>query len=168
MAYVSHRLIIHFLYVTFGETMSEQQPLLDIISNNNNSHRHIGGYQNRVSEEQRVNNNSSDPFYEGLVSFVGELFGCIGSYVFCCCSPYTTVNQGHELVVTRFGRYKDTLSPGYHYLRPLTDRWYSVPKMTHVIDLPAQSILTEDNVTAIIDGSVYYKIVDSYTTTITI
>lgn len=163
----------------FYEKMSEQQPLLNI-----NSHIPEEGYQNSHSEcgnvrggklpsnSERVvrsgNNQASDPFYEGLVSFVGGIFGCIGSYVCCCCNPYTTVNQGHELVVTRFGRYKDTLSPGYHYLRPLTDRGYSVSKMTRVIDLPAQSILTKDNVTAIIDGSVYYKIVDSYTTTFTI
>lgn len=109
-----------------------------------------------------------DTFYEGLVSFCGEILGYIGSYILCCFNPYTTVVQGNELVVTRFGRYKETLPPGYHYLRPLTDEGYNVSKMTHVIDLPSQSILTKDNVTAIIDGSVYYNIVNSYSATFTI
>lgn len=172
--------------------MSEQQPLLNLVSTRNN--RLSGEYQSILSENiklveedeldrrnvvaqepkrsinlQRIDyGDSSAPYYETLVSFVGGVFGCFGSYVFCCCNPYTTVNQGHELVVTRFGRYKGTFPAGYHYLRPLTDKGYPVSKMTRVIDLPAQSILTKDNITAVIDGSVYYKIVDSYTTTFTI
>jgi regulator of protease activity HflC (stomatin/prohibitin superfamily) len=40
--------------------------------------------------------------------------------------------------------------------------------MIHVIDLPEQSVLTHDNVTAVIDGSVYYKIADSYTASFSI
>ena len=96
------------------ENMNEQRPLLDLVSSGNNCHLPSGGYQNSVKEAglnyrsipvqeeqppsnlQRVaqpaNDISTDPFYEGLVSFVGGVF---------CCSPYTTVNQGHELVVIR-------------------------------------------------------------------
>lgn len=115
-----------------------------------------------------VDNNPSAPCYEGLISCIGESFGFLGSYIFCCCNPYTTVNQGHELVITRFGRYLETKPPGYHYLRPITDTGYPVSKMIHVIDLPEQTVLTYDNVTAIIDGSVYYRIVDSYKSTFSI
>ncbi|CAH6420329.1 SPFH/Band 7/PHB domain protein [uncultured virus] len=134
--------------------MAERQSLLDVASL---------GVRSDASRGQ-----PSDPFYEGLISFFGGFFGFIGSYICCCCAPYQTVVQGHELVVTRFGRYKGTMPAGYHYLRPLTDKGYDVSKMTHLIDLPAQSILTKDNVTAVIDGSVYYKITDSYTATFTI
>lgn len=108
---------------------------------------------------------SSDPFYEGLVSFLGGIFGLLGSYLFCCCNPYTTVDEGHQLAVTRFGRYKETLPPGYHYLRPLTDKGHQVSIMTRSINLPEQCVFTKDNVTAQIDGSVYYKIINTYTAT---
>lgn len=145
---------------------SERQPLPDLAASSSSSSNPSvnGGASNRVSNQAQP----SDPFYEGLVSFFGGLFGWIGSYVCCCCAPYTTVVQGHELVVTRFGRYKETMPPGYHYLRPLTDKGYTVSKMTHVIDLPGQDVLSKDTVTAHIDGSVYYKIVDSYTCTFSI
>lgn len=153
----------------------------------------------KIDEEESVEHNisknqttvaygqPSDSFYEGLVSCFGGLLGVLGSYVCCCCNPYTTVVQGHELVVTRFGRYKETLPPGYHYMRPITDKGYDVSMMTHVIDLPGQTVLSNaptllvhrrykffriyisrDTVTAHIDGSVYYKVTDSYTATFTI
>ena len=134
--------------------MDESAPLLEFGSQRRN--------------DQPNQNVPVDSFYQGLVSTVGGFFGFLGSYIFCCCNPYTTVSQGRELVVTRFGRYDKTLPAGYHYLRPLTDQGYIVSKMTNVIDLPEQSILTKDNVTAIIDGSMYYKITDSYTATFTI
>jgi regulator of protease activity HflC (stomatin/prohibitin superfamily) len=40
--------------------------------------------------------------------------------------------------------------------------------MIHVIDLPEQTVLTQDNVTATIDGAVYYRIDDSYKATFSI
>lgn len=112
----------------------------------------------------------SDKCYEGLISCLGGSCGCIMSYILCCfcCTPYKTVDQGHELVITRFGRYKETKGAGFHYLRPFTDEGRDVSKMVHVIDLPEQNILTQDNVSANIDGSVYYKIVDSYKAIFTI
>lgn len=128
----------------------------------NNLHRTELCEERRILLESKRLNETSDKCYEGLVSCVGEIFGFLTSYICCFCNPYTTVNEGNEIVITRFGRYKETKGPGYHYLRPLTDAGTSVSKMIHVMDLPEQSVLTHDNVTAIIDGSVYYRINDSY------
>lgn len=153
--------------------MEEERHLLDLVNNGSsksrsksksklNDKKSKDGGSNQSKSDIAKNVAPSDPIYEELVSCIGGIFGLLGSYIFCCCNPYTTVDQGHELVVTRFGRYKETFPPGYHYLRPMTDRGYKVSKMTHAIDLPEQCIFTKDNVTAQIDGSVYYKIVDSY------
>lgn len=145
--------------------MEESKKLLDLASEdvpNYGKDRRVGVKESVILDEP------SDQCYEGLMSCFGGFFGFLGSYIFCCCNPYQTVNQGHELVVTRFGRYKETKGPGYHYLRPLTDRGYNVSKMIHVIDLPQQTVLTQDNVTALIDGSVYYRIDDTYKATFSI
>jgi len=104
--------------------------------------------------------------YEAIASGVGSVCGVLGAYMCCCCcSPYKRVTQGRELVVTRFGRYKETLPAGLHYLKPLIDEGYGVSKCTHHIDLPEQSVLTKDTVTAHIDGSIYYNITDAYKVT---
>jgi erythrocyte band 7 integral membrane protein len=144
--------------------MSEKDPLINLASEIN-----LASGRSYQKQSVIVSVEPSDPFYEGLASCIGEVFGCIGSYVCCCCcSPYKMIDQGNELIITRFGRYKEVKSPGYHYVRPLTDQGYTVSKMTNMIDLPEQSVLTHDNVTAIIDGSVYYKIVDPCTATFSI
>lgn len=111
---------------------------------------------------------ASDPSYESWIAGFGAIFGFLGSYVCCCATPYQTVNQGNELVITRFGRFKEIKPPGYHYLRPFSDTGYIVSKMISVLDLPEQSVLTQDNVTALIDGTVFYKIVNAYTSTFAI
>jgi regulator of protease activity HflC (stomatin/prohibitin superfamily) len=114
------------------------------------------------------NNAIQGSCYEDCVATVGSFFGCLSSYIFCCWNPYQTVDQGSALVVTRFGRYHDVYGPGLHYLRPLTDEGISVSLRTHVIDLPEQCVLTLDNLTVHIDGSIYYRVLDPQAVTFNI
>lgn len=139
----------------------ETIPLLDSAGKNSHNKKYPGNNYREGYNMYEVKGQQSDWFYEGCISGLGSLFGLLGSYVCCCFNPYVVVNQGEVLVVTRFGRYCDTKEPGLHYLRPLTDKGYVVSKMTHVIDLPQQSVLTQDNLTVHIDGAIYYRVIDA-------
>jgi len=61
----------------------------------------------------------------------------------------------------RFGRYASTVKAGLHYVNPCTDKLKRVNMKINVLDLDRQMILTKDNVSILIDASVYYRIVNA-------
>ncbi|PWU43342.1 peptidase [Micromonospora globispora] len=71
------------------------------------------------------------------------------------------VQQYQRGIVFRFGRVLDRVrQPGFHLIIPVVDRMVRVSMQTTVIGVPAQGVITRDNVTLTVDAVVYYRVVD--------
>ncbi len=72
------------------------------------------------------------------------------------------VPQRSEFVVERLGKYRKTLSAGFHILIPFFDKIaYKRILKEEPIDIAAQTCITADNVTLEVDGILYLQVVDS-------
>ncbi|MFF5073528.1 SPFH domain-containing protein [Micromonospora olivasterospora] len=71
------------------------------------------------------------------------------------------VQQYQRGIVFRFGRVLDRVrQPGLQLIVPVADRMVRVSMQTTVIGVPAQGVITRDNVTLTVDAVVYYRVVD--------
>jgi regulator of protease activity HflC (stomatin/prohibitin superfamily) len=73
-----------------------------------------------------------------------------------------TVPQGYQWTVERFGRYRVTLMPGLRLVNPFIDRiGHKLNVQETVMEIPAQNVITKDNASVVVDGIVFYQIVDA-------
>ncbi len=73
------------------------------------------------------------------------------------------VPQQEAWVVERMGKFNRVLDPGLAILIPILDQIRYVKSLKEVaVEVPAQSAITQDNVTLSIDGVLYFKIEDPY------
>jgi regulator of protease activity HflC (stomatin/prohibitin superfamily) len=73
-----------------------------------------------------------------------------------------TVPQGYQWTVERFGRYRITLMPGLRIINPFIDRvGRRINVQETVLEIPAQNVITKDNASVIVDGIVFYQVVDA-------
>ncbi len=73
-----------------------------------------------------------------------------------------TVPQGQVWTVQRFGRFTRTLDPGLNFLTPFVEqigRKMNVQEI--VIDIPEQAVITRDNAAVVVDGILYYRVLDA-------
>ncbi len=73
-----------------------------------------------------------------------------------------TVPQGYQWTVERFGRYRVTLMPGLRLVNPFIDgigRKINVQET--VLEIPAQNVITKDNAAVVVDGIVFYQVIDA-------
>ncbi|OFZ51790.1 MAG: paraslipin [Bdellovibrionales bacterium RIFOXYB1_FULL_37_110] len=72
------------------------------------------------------------------------------------------VSERENVIVERLGKYHKTLTPGLYILIPFIDHAaYKQEMREQVIDIPAQSVITSDNIQVSVDGLIYLKVVDS-------
>jgi regulator of protease activity HflC (stomatin/prohibitin superfamily) len=73
-----------------------------------------------------------------------------------------TVPQGFLWTVERFGRYRATLSPGLRFINPFIDRiGRKVNVQETVLEIPAQNVISKDNASVMVDGIVFYQVIDA-------
>ena len=73
-----------------------------------------------------------------------------------------TVPQGYQWTIERFGRYRITLLPGLHLINPFIDRiGQRVNVQETVLEIPAQNVITKDNANVVVDGIVFYQVIDA-------
>ena len=73
------------------------------------------------------------------------------------------VNEKNQYLIESLGSYKKTLGPGLNFVTPFIDKVvYHETTREKVLDVPAQSCITRDNVSISVDAVVYWRIVDMY------
>jgi regulator of protease activity HflC (stomatin/prohibitin superfamily) len=75
---------------------------------------------------------------------------------------FVVIEERHEGIKERLGDFKKVLRPGFHFLIPFLDKVSYLREMREqVIDVPAQSCITSDNIQVEVDGVLYLKIMDA-------
>ncbi|MCX7982688.1 MAG: slipin family protein [Syntrophales bacterium] len=76
-------------------------------------------------------------------------------------SAIRVLNEYERAVVFRLGRIIDVKGPGLIILIPVIDRMVRVDMRTITMDVPAQDIITRDNVSIKVNAVVYFRVVDA-------
>ena len=72
---------------------------------------------------------------------------------------WLTVPQGFEYTLERFGKYKQTLGPGFHLITPFFEKiGRRMNMMEQVLDVPRQEVITKDNAMVGVDAVVFYQV----------
>lgn len=76
---------------------------------------------------------------------------------------FIIVEFREQVIQERLGKFKQNLSPGFHFLVPFVDRpAYRREMREQVLDVPSQTCITKDNIEVAVDGLVYIKVMDAY------
>ena len=95
----------------------------------------------------------------GLLIF---LFAVLIVIVLVIARGVRTVPQGFQWTVERFGRYRVTLMPGLRLINPFIDNiGRKVNVQETVLEIPAQNVITKDNASVVVDGIVFYQVIDA-------
>jgi len=65
-------------------------------------------------------------------------------------------------VVERFGRYNRTVGAGLNIILPFIENVFRVDMREALIDVPAQDVITKDNVNIAVDAVIYFKVTDPF------
>lgn len=70
------------------------------------------------------------------------------------------IQQYEKGVKFRLGRYVGTIEPGLNWVMPLIEWVQKVDMRIRTVDIPAQEVITMDNVPVKVNGVVYFKVED--------
>jgi regulator of protease activity HflC (stomatin/prohibitin superfamily) len=63
-------------------------------------------------------------------------------------------------LVERLGKYHHFAGPGFHWLIPIVDKMFQVNITEQLVNADPQEIITNDNLNAMVDAQIYYKVKD--------
>lgn len=76
-------------------------------------------------------------------------------------SAIRILNEYERAVVFRLGRLINTKGPGLIILIPVVDKMVKIDMRTITMDVPAQDVITRDNVSIKVNAVVYFRVVDA-------
>lgn len=68
------------------------------------------------------------------------------------------VRPTHRAVIERLGKYNRFANPGFNWIIPMIDRMFQENITEQMVDATPQEIITFDNLNAIVDAQVYFKV----------
>ncbi len=68
------------------------------------------------------------------------------------------VRPTHRALIERLGKYRKFANPGFHWIIPIIERMYQIDTTEQMIDAEPQEIITNDNLNAMVDAQIYYKV----------
>jgi regulator of protease activity HflC (stomatin/prohibitin superfamily) len=76
------------------------------------------------------------------------------------------VPQNRAWLIERFGKYQSTKESGLNFIVPFVDRIAADRSLKEQAqDVPSQSAITKDNISLIVDGVLYFRVMDPYKAT---
>ena len=72
------------------------------------------------------------------------------------------VRPHERAVVERMGKYNRTLSAGLSFVMPVLENVRKVDMRETLIDVPAQEVITKDNVGVGVDAVIYFQVIDPF------
>lgn len=94
-----------------------------------------------------------------MLTFTSIVIILVGVIIF---KTLIIVAERENVIVERLGKFHKVLQPGFYFLIPFIDRAAYIQEMREqVIDIPAQSVITSDNIQVEVDGLLYLKIMDA-------
>ena len=91
---------------------------------------------------------------EGLYIIVGIVI------VFFFFFGIRIIRPTHRGLVERLGKYSHFAHPGFNWIIPGIDKMYQVNITEQMVDAEPQEIITNDNLNAVVDAQVYFKVKD--------
>ncbi len=68
------------------------------------------------------------------------------------------IRPTHRGLVERLGKYQRFGNPGFHWITPFIERMYQVNVTELMVDADPQEIITNDNLNAMVDAQIYYRV----------
>jgi len=73
------------------------------------------------------------------------------------------VPQNRAFIVERFGKYNKSMEAGLNFMVPFIDKVaYDRSLKEQAVDVPSQGAITKDNISLVVDGVLYLKVLDPY------
>ncbi len=89
-----------------------------------------------------------------------ELIGVLFLGIIFISAFVKVVMEYQRGVLFTLGRYTKTMGPGVNIIIPIIQSWRRVDVRIRTLDIPAQEVMTKDNVPVKINAVIYYRVLD--------